>query len=90
MPASAAARSNAAQVRPKDLGIGVLFWIMWDAALAGDATTSLIVLWNSATEHLFGWSADKILGAPIEILVSDRLRLAPYLETGAGSTRARK
>lgn len=82
---------EAAPLRPEDLGIGRLFWTMRDAVVVGDVSTGLVVLWNPAAEHLFGWPATAIVGQPIERLVPERLRaahragLARYAATGHGA-----
>jgi len=78
-------------VRPGQLGIGVLFWTIRDAAVVADTTTGRIVLWNPAAQQLFGWSEAEAIGALIELLIPERLRgahragLVRYLETGSGS-----
>ena len=77
-------------VQPEQLGIGILFWTIRDAAVVADASTGRILFWNPSAQHLFGWSAAEIVGAPIERLIPERLRsahragLMRYLETGTG------
>lgn len=65
---------------------------------AADAIISVdeaqrIVMYNAAAERIFGWSADEVLGKPLEILVPERARAIhrQYLEHfGAGAETARK
>lgn len=82
--------SAASDVRPEDLGFGLLFWAMRDAAVVGDATTGAIVLWNPAAEHLFGWTAAEAVGRPLDLLVPVPLRdahragLTRFAATGHG------
>jgi len=82
--------SAPAGVRPEDLGFGVLFWTMRDAAVVGDALTGTIVLWNPAAERLFGWDATEAVGRPLELLIPDHLRgahragLARFAASGRG------
>ncbi|CAA9544006.1 MAG: hypothetical protein AVDCRST_MAG70-356 [uncultured Thermomicrobiales bacterium] len=77
-------------VRAEDLGIGILFEVIRDAAIVGDATTGHIVLWNPAAERLFGYRADEAIGQSLEILVPGALRerhrtgLAAFARTGRG------
>ncbi len=76
---------------PQDLGIGVLFWSIRDAAIVGDAASGRVVLWSPSAEALFGYSAEEIVGHPIEALVPDALKgrhragLARYAATGHGA-----
>src|SRR5690242_1287740 len=56
-------------VRPEHLGIGQLFWIVQEAAIAADADSGRIVLWNPAAEHLFGYSAAEVSGRCLEELL---------------------
>ncbi len=75
---------------PEQLGIGVIFWTMSDAAVVANVTTGKMVFWNPAAEQLFGWSAASAIGSPIENLIPERLRVAHtngvarYLTTGSG------
>jgi PAS domain S-box-containing protein len=74
-------------VRPSDLGIGRLFDRIRDAVVVADATTGRIVLWNSAAETVFGYSAAEALGRSVEMLVPEQHRagLAQYPATGHGA-----
>jgi PAS domain S-box-containing protein len=75
---------------PGDFGIGVLFDSVRDGVIIADAATERIVLWNSAAETIFGYSAKEALEMPLHALVPERLRaqhrrgLAHYYETGRG------
>ena len=75
---------------PADLGVGVLFWHIRDAAIVGEAGSGRVVLWNPAAEALFGYPPAEAVGMPIEALVPERLRprhragIAAYAETGRG------
>lgn len=77
-------------MRPEDVGAGQLFWVIRDAAIVGDVNTGRIVLWNPAAAALFGYTAEEILGRPIEVLMPPRVRdrhqngLARYRENGHG------
>jgi len=77
-------------VRAEDLGIGVLFEVIRDAVVVGDAVTGRIVLWNPAAERFFGYRAEEAIGQPLELLVPDALKerhrngLAAYAATGHG------
>ncbi|MDP9369631.1 MAG: ATP-binding protein [Chloroflexota bacterium] len=85
------ARRHLPGLRPQDLGIGVLFWSIRDAAIVGDAASGRVVLWSPSAEALFGYSAEEIVGHPIEVLVPDALKgrhragLARYATTGHGA-----
>ena len=76
--------------RPEDLGIGLLFWHMRDAAVVGEAGSGRIALWNPAAEVLFGYPAAEAVGQPLEMLVPDALRnrhrdgIARFAATGRG------
>ena len=77
-------------IRPEQLGIGVIFWTMSDAAVVANVTTGTMVFWNPAAEQLFGWPAPSAIGSPIDRLIPERLRVAHttgvarYLTTGSG------
>ncbi len=76
--------------RPSDFGIGALFDSVRDGVVIGDAATERIVLWNSAAEAIFGYSADEALSMPLHALVPDEFQaqhrrgLVHYYETGKG------
>ncbi len=84
-------RWELADLRPHDLGIGVLFWSIRDAVVVGDAASGRVVLWSPSAETLFGYAAEEIVGQPIEVLVPDALKaghrvgLARYIATGRGT-----
>ena len=77
-------------IRPEDLNIGRLFWLIRDAVLVGDAASGRIILWNPAAEQMFGYSEAEAVGQPIEILVPQQLKashragLAHFNATGRG------
>ena len=79
-----------AGLRPQDVGLGLLFWRIRDAAVVGEATSGRIVLWNPAAARLFGYAADEAVGLPLEVLVPDALKprhragLAAYAAAGTG------
>jgi PAS domain S-box-containing protein len=76
--------------RPEDFGIGVLFDSVRDGVIIGDATTERIVLWNTAAEMIFGYSAAEALEMPLHAIVppefqaQHRRGLVHYYETGQG------
>lgn len=78
-------------IQPEDVGVGQLFWVIRDAAIVGDVDTGRIVLWNPAASTLFGYTAEEIIGRPIEMLMPPHVRerheqgLARYRVTGNGS-----
>ena len=86
-----AARRDLPDLRPQDLGMGVLFWSIRDAVVVGDAVSGDVVLWSPSAETLFGYPAEEIVGQPIEVLVPDafkeehRAGLARYTTTGRGT-----
>src|SRR5690242_3214911 len=63
-------------IGPTDLGIGQLFERVTDAIVVGDPESGNIVLWNPAASRIFGYTADDVVGCPIEILIPSRLRSA--------------
>ncbi len=77
-------------IQPEDVGVGQLFWVIRDAVIVGDVETGRIVLWNPAASALFGYSAEEIIGRPIEVLMPPHVRerhqqgLARYREHGHG------
>jgi PAS domain S-box-containing protein len=81
-PAAAASNPAAPQVGP-------LFERVLDAIVVADLS-GRIVLWNSAAEQLFGYSAEEAVGRSIEILMPSaiaevhRAGLARYVRTGHG------
>jgi PAS domain S-box-containing protein len=78
-------------VRPKDLGIGKLFWMIRDAIIVAEARSQQIVLWNPTATKIFGYSASEALELRIEALVPEPLKaahrtgIARYAETGQGT-----
>jgi PAS domain S-box-containing protein len=54
-----------------DFQLGVVFERGLDAVVVADLGSGCIVLWNPAAERLFGYSADEVIGQPIEILMDD-------------------
>ncbi len=44
-----------------------------DAVVVCD-TAGLIIYWNSAAAHLFGWSADEVAGQTIDLIIPERFR----------------
>jgi PAS domain S-box-containing protein len=77
-------------IRPGDLGIGRLFWNICDAVVVGDAENGTIVLWNPAAAAIFGYTAEEIVGRPLELLIPEQLRpahragLRRYAASGRG------
>ncbi|HEX2173980.1 MAG TPA: PAS domain S-box protein [Dehalococcoidia bacterium] len=61
-------------LQPADLGIGQLFWLVRDAIVVVNLETERIVLWNSAAEALFGYSAAEAIGLEVAALIPERLR----------------
>ncbi len=80
-----------ANVRPKDLGIGKLFWRIRDAVIVAEARSQRIVLWNPTATKIFGYSTSEALELRIEALVPEHLKvqhragMARYAETGHGT-----
>ena len=80
-----------ANVRPKDLGIGKLFWKIRDAVIVAEARSQRIVLWNPTATKIFGYSTSEALELRIEALVPEHLKvqhragIARYAETGHGT-----
>lgn len=78
-------------MRPKDLGIGKLFWMIRDAIIVAEARSQQIVLWNPTATKIFGYSASEALELRIEALVPEPLKaahrtgIARYAETGQGT-----
>lgn len=62
------------RLRPVDLGIGELFWLINDAVIVGDAATGSVVLWNPGAERMFGYAAAVAVGMPLAAIVPPRLR----------------
>ena len=81
---------NEGELAPQDLGIGRLFESIRDAVIVADANTGRIVLWNPASEEIFGYSTAEALGMSVEELVPDYLKarhragMAGYRDTGHG------
>jgi PAS domain S-box-containing protein len=73
-----------------DISVGVLFDRLLDAVVIARLATGRIVLWNPAAEKLFGYTAQEVIGKPIEILMPapmahvHRAGLEKYLRTGHG------
>jgi len=59
---------------PHQLGLGPLFETMNDAAVVAEAGHGVILLWNPAASQIFGYTVDEILGAPLEMLMPERMR----------------
>ena len=78
-------------MRPKDLGIGKLFWMIRDAVIVAEARSQQIVLWNPTAAKIFGYSTSEALELRIEALVPEHLKaahragIARYAETGHGT-----
>jgi PAS domain S-box-containing protein len=59
-----------------------------DAVIVGDGISGRIALWNCAAQRVFGYSAEEVLGLPIEMLFPDQVReqyraaLADYVRGG--------
>jgi diguanylate cyclase (GGDEF)-like protein/PAS domain S-box-containing protein len=60
----------------RDLGIGLLFWSMREAAIVGDVADGRIKFWNPAATQLFGYSESEAIGMPIARLVPESSRAA--------------
>ena len=75
-------------MRPKDLGIGKLFWKIRDAVIVAEARSQRIVLWNPTATKIFGYSTSEALELRIEALVPEHLKaahragIARYAEKG--------
>src|SRR5262249_6665498 len=72
---------------PEHLGIGPLFWRGPDAILGVDAATGRIVLWNSAAEALFGYTAAEAYALPLTAIfpgVVDNVVFAGGVSEAAG------
>ena len=73
-----------------DLQVGALFERVLDAVVVARVSTGEIVLWNTAAEKLFGYTAVEAVGKSIEILMPEpiaqvhRAGMARYLRTGHG------
>ena len=79
------------QLRPQDLGVGLLFWRLRDAVIVGEVQSGRIVLWNPAATALFGYTEEEAVGMLIEALVPNQLKpqhrsgISQYAATGEGS-----
>jgi len=73
---------------PADIGVEALLGSIRDAVIVGDAATRRILLWNPASEALFGYSAAEARDLVVEDLVPSHLKeqcragLARYARTG--------
>jgi PAS domain S-box-containing protein len=82
--------TNETSLRPDDVDMGRLFWLMRDAVVVGEAESGRILLWSPAAEQMFGYSAAEAVGQPIELLVPAHLQqahrdgLRHYQQTGRG------
>jgi PAS domain S-box-containing protein len=73
-------------MEPRDIDLGRLFWLVSEAVIAADVRTARIRLWNPGAEAVFGYTAEEIVGQPIELLVP--ARLLPRHRAGFGRYRA--
>lgn len=69
----AAGPATAPDRRVDDADLAALFRDMADAALIADADGT-IVLWNTAAERLFGWTAAEAVGKTLDLIIPERLR----------------
>jgi PAS domain S-box-containing protein len=90
-PRAARPRAHADQPSIADeLSLGVLFDRLLDAVVVARLTTGRIVLWNAAAERLFGYTAEEVVGIPIEMLMPEpiarlhRAGIERYRRTGHG------
>jgi diguanylate cyclase (GGDEF)-like protein/PAS domain S-box-containing protein len=78
------------ELRPGDLGIGVLFDLIQEAVVVADTAVDRILLWNKAAETLLGYSKEEALSMPLRALVPLYLRyqhlagIKRFNETGPG------
>src|SRR3982074_1269803 len=66
-----------------DFSIGTLFDRLLDAVVIARLATGRIVLWNSAAEKLFGYTAAEAIGQSIEILMPEPIAPDPPAGLGA-------
>jgi len=86
----AAAHAAMHRTLPPELFSGLLA-ISADAVIAVD-DDQRIIFFNEGAEKIFGWSADDVDGAPLEVLLPDRFRAAHHAHVegfGAAHGRAR-
>lgn len=82
---------GSAELRPHDVGFGLLFATVRDAVVVAEAGTGRIVLWNPAAEAVFGYTAAEARGMGVDALVPDSLRarhragLGRFAATGHGA-----
>ena len=69
--AQQACSSTKPALTPEDLGFGPLFWAARDGVIVGDAVSNRILFWNPAAEEIYGFTADEIVGKPIDVLIPD-------------------
>lgn len=73
-----------------DINVGVLFERLLDAVVIAQLSTGRIVMWNTAAQKLFGYTADEVVGKRIEILMPEaianlhRAGMERYQRTGHG------
>jgi|GEM_PF-4459593 len=63
---------------PSDFGFGTLFAALRDALVVAEAGSGEVVLWNTAAEHLFGFTEAEMVGRSLDALVPERLRSAHH------------
>src|SRR3954449_9259325 len=72
------------------IDVGILFERLLDAVVIARLSTGRIVSWNPAAERLFGYTAQEVIGQPIEILMPEPIShvhrggFERYLRTGHG------
>ncbi len=82
---------GSAELRPHDVGFGLLFATVRDAVVVAEAGTGRIVLWNPAAEAVFGYTAAEARDMGVDALVPDSLRarhragLGRFAATGHGA-----
>src|ERR687884_1012200 len=78
-------------LRPRDLGIDLLFERMREGVIVADVQSGRIVLWNPGAAKIFGYAPDEAVGLPLEALVPAHLQarhqaaFAQYRATGHGA-----
>ena len=82
--------SRAPFVKPRALGIGILFEHVRDSVIVADPTDGRILLWSKSAESLLGYSQSEAVGQLVEILIPERLRgphqlgMEHFRQTGHG------
>ncbi len=70
--------ADVVEQHPEAFGIGRLFYATSEAIVAADIESEEIVLWNPASEALFGYTVAEALGMKLETLVPEELRTSHF------------